>query len=234
MASRGLGLQQPQNDKLREWLVAFLKYGPQPNYCVVTSEAVSEQDCNTFAAQFRSALQGTPVVQVDYEPPMNRLPLVLPFEYTDVQTAQLHRRKLTLTPPSSRVFGRMGLSESWFVDIVDDSRTGRAVREMELPPSTIVAELLNGPCPPGIGHSLISRFGQGVDSINIRCDSRKGVVNFHIPSPQEVLEELLREQSYEIIQDEKRSSYLPTIKRFGSLHQAAAAFSGRQGGYCRH
>ena len=74
---------------------------------------------------------------------------------------------------------------------------------------------------------MIRRFGDGVDSINVRCDSRKSVVRFCVPSADEVLDELMRKGGYEAVHDEKRSGYLPTIERFGSIYEAAAAFSGK-------
>ena len=215
--------------RLKEWLVAFLAYGAKPDYCVVTSESVSEEECIAFATELHKALQGTSITNVDYEPPKNRLPRVLPFEYTTTWPAQLESRQLTFPPPSPRMFRVREKRESWFVDILDDRSTRRAVKDIQLPASTIVPELLNGPCPPSFEQSVIPRFGDGIDSINVRCNSSEEVISFHVPSPEEVLEELLREHGYEIIHDEKRSSYLPTIKRFGGLHQAATDFSGEAG-----
>jgi DNA-directed RNA polymerase subunit RPC12/RpoP len=100
---------------------------------------------------------------------------------------------------------------------------------MQLPESTVVPDLLNGPCPPTFPHSVIATFGDGVDSINVRCSRTDKVIDFHIPSRTEVLEEYVREHGFDIVHDEKRSSYIPTIRRFGGLHQAAMALTGQAG-----
>lgn len=214
---------------MKNWLTAFLKYQQQPNYCVVTSTSVSEADCKRYAEVLRGELAGTCFEAVDCESPKNVLPLVVPFERATVWPAQLDRQRLTFVPPVPKTFRGLGASESWFVDILSEASSGRAVKEAQLPESTIIPELLNGPCPPQFPHSIIKQFGDGVDSINARCSSKKEVVNLYIPPPEEVFEELLREHGFGIVPDEKRSSYLPTIQRFGSLHHAASAFSGQAG-----
>src|SRR5262249_54089563 len=107
--------------------------------------------------------------------------------------------------------------------------TGRAVKELQLPPTSVMVDLLNGPCPPGFEKSATLRVGDGTDSINLRCSGSKEVVKVYLPTQEEVLGEILREHGIEPIPDEKRSSYLPVIRRFGGLHFAAAAFAGDSG-----
>ncbi len=213
-------------DRLSQWLDGF---SPHANYCVVTSESVNQGDCVHFAAMLEQALDGTSIEYVDYEPPRKRLPLVLPFESRVTLPVNLDGRKLELMPPAPQIFDAMGTSEYWYVDLINDASTRRALLDMQLPSSIIVPDILNGPCPPGFEHSIIKRFADGVDSINARCNSGKEFVHFYVPSPDEILEESLREPGYEIVHDEKRSSYLPTIDRIGSIRAAAAAFSGKSG-----
>jgi len=215
-------------EKVREWLLAFLPYGPRPNYCLVTSQAVKERDCQRFAEEFQKCLAGSPIVWVDYEPPRNRIPEVIPCEYETTWAVDITGRTLTIQPPRPRVFEDLG-SRAWFVDLLKDVKTGRAVEELQLPPSPAVFELLNGPCPPNFEHLHIPRTGDGSECINIRCSGRKEVVNVYLPTSDEILGEILREYGVEPLPDEKRSSYLPVIERFGGLFLAASAFSGQSG-----
>lgn len=215
-------------EKLRDWLIAFQKYGGRPNYCVVTSASVSEQDCCQFAECFATTLKTTAIEHVDYQPPPNQLPSILAYEHSTIWPAELVGHRLTFTPPRPKTF-QVKSSESWFVDLLKDVKTGRAVRDVHLPSSSIVPDLLNGPCPPNFLFCGIPVFGDGVDSINVRCNPGQTVVNFQIPSADEVLQEILFEADLKPVHDEKRSSYVPTIKRFGGLHAAARAFTGQPG-----
>jgi DNA-directed RNA polymerase subunit RPC12/RpoP len=216
-------------EKLKDWLLAFLPYGRRPNYCLVTSQSVEEQVCQNFAQQFRVVLDGTPIESVDYEPPRNRLPLVVPFEYETAWAVEINGQKLTVQPPRPKAFGDLGLSCSWFVDLLKDVKTGRAVKELQLPSSPVVLELLNGPCPPTFETARIPRAADGTESVNLRCSGKKEVINQHLPSGEELLEEILREHGIEPIGDEKRRLYLPAIKRLGGVQHAGAAFSGPSG-----
>ncbi|MDZ7618508.1 MAG: hypothetical protein U1E05_16010, partial [Patescibacteria group bacterium] len=213
-------------DSLKQWLNEF---DPIANYCIVTSESVSKETCIAFAEQLKGALAGTSIRYVDYEPPPNRLPLVIPVESQVTRPVSVDGRKVQLLPPMPETFQSISNSEYWFVDLLHDARTRRALLEMQLPSSVIIPDILNGPCPPTSEHSVIRRYADGVDSINVRCNSSKVVVDFYVPSPEEVLEELLWEGGYEPVHDEKRSSYLPTIERFGGLYKAAKAFAGKSG-----
>jgi hypothetical protein len=215
-------------EKLREWLLTFLPYGPRPDYCLVTSQTVREEDCQRFAEQFQKCLIGSPITGVDYEPPANRMPGVIPYEYETTWAVDITGRTLTIQPPRPRAFENLG-SRAWFLDLLKDVKTGRAVEELQLPSSPVVLDLLNGPCPPTFEHSHIPRTGDGSDCFNIRCSGREEVVNVYLPTSDEILGELLREYGVEPLPDEKRSSYLPVIDRFGGLFLAASAFSGQSG-----
>lgn len=215
-------------NSLKSWLLAFHKYGMRPNYCVMTSASVGKESIERIAARLQAILAGSGIEHVDYEPPKNRLPLGLAFEQTITWPAELRGQHLTIVPPSPKTFSIRN-SESWFVDILKDNKTGRAVRNMLLPESTVIPEILNAPCPPSFEHAVVPRFGDGYDSINFHCSSTNEVIHLQIPTATEVLEEILRKQEYDIVSDEKRSSYLPVIKRFGGLHMAATAMSGQAG-----
>ena len=211
---------------LRRWLNQF---DPFANYCVVTSQSVSEAACLNFCEELKHTVDGTSIQHVDYDPPRNRLPLVIPFESRVTWPVKLNGRELELIPPTPQILDEIRNSEYWYVDLLNDTRTHRALLDMQLPSSEVISDILNGPCPPQFEHSAVRRFGDGVDSINLRANSGKKAVRFYVPTQDEVLEELLREAGYKIVHDEKRSSYLPTINRFGGLHSAARAVSGQSG-----
>jgi DNA-directed RNA polymerase subunit RPC12/RpoP len=215
--------------KVKEWVLTFLQYGRKPNYCNVTSVAASEPACREFAALLQSALAGSPIENVDYEPPRNHLPEVVPYEYEAVWTVETNGQKLSFLPPRPKAFAEMGNPRGWFVDILKDVKTGRALKNLRLPSGPVASDLLNGPCPPSCEHARVKRAGDGADSINIRCSGNEGLINVHLPSGEEVLEETLWDHGVEPIHDEKRSSYLPVIRRFGGLYLAGAAFAGNSG-----
>lgn len=202
---------------LKEWLLAFSPYGSHPSYAVVTSVSVDEETCRAFAGRLQAALAGSPIDAVDYMQPPNRLPVVTPYEYETAWPVTVVGRRLTFQPPRPKAFEGRGTQRAWFVDLLKDAKTGRAVKDMHLPPSPVVFELLNGPCPPKVEHSRIPRYGAGVGSVNVRCSAGKEVIVFHLPAGAEVLEEMLHEHGVEPTRDEKRSGYLPVIKRFGGL-----------------
>ncbi|MGO8899340.1 MAG: hypothetical protein ACLQU5_13500 [Isosphaeraceae bacterium] len=214
---------------LKEWLLAFLPYGPRPNYCLVTSQSVEESNCRQFAEQFQVALVGTPIESVAYEPSRNRLPVIIPFEYETTWAVDITGRRLTMQPPKPRAFEKLGSPGAWLVDLLKDFKTGRAVKELDPPPSPVVFELLNGPCPPQIYGSVIPRAGHGPESINLRCSGSEEVIDLYLPSADEILEEILREHGLEPIPDEKRSCYLPVIRKFGNVYAAAKAFRSESG-----
>ncbi|MBN1854100.1 MAG: hypothetical protein JW829_15340 [Pirellulales bacterium] len=214
---------------LSAWLLSYMKYHRKPNFCVITSVSASRDSIQEFASGLRKALAGSAILYVDYEPPKNRLPQVIAFEYSTTWPADLQRQTLTIIPPTPKLFSVAGHQDAWFVDILKDNETGRALCDIQLPESTIIPELLNGPCPPKYEHHRVPRFGDGVDSINFHCSPKTGTIHFYVPTPEEVLEEILREHGYEIVHDEKRASYLPVIERFGGLQMAASAMSGQSG-----
>src|SRR5439155_6302946 len=116
-------------EKLTEWLLAFLPYGRRPNYCQVTSQSVEEGRCRCFAEQFQTALVGSPIEHVDFEPPGNRLPVVVPYEYETTWPVEITGRKLTIIPPKPKAFEALGSFRAWIVDLLKDVNTGRGVKE---------------------------------------------------------------------------------------------------------
>jgi len=216
-------------EALKAWLLAFRSYGSSSNYCHVMSQSVTIETCTEFARRYQDALSGTTIDRVDYEPTPNRLPIVVPIEYETVWPVDIVGRKLTFTPPKPKAFAELDPNRTWIVDLFNDVKTGRAVRELQLPPNLAVFELINGPCPPEFLHSALPRSGDGTESINLRCSSTNEVVNFWLPTGEEVLTEILREYGLEPQHDEKRSGYLPVIGRFGGIYNAANAFAGQSG-----
>jgi hypothetical protein len=91
-------------DRLKQWLITFSQYGKRPNYCVVTSQSVDEQDCQSFAEVLQQSLAGTNFEFVDYEPPLNRIPDTLPFEYMTTQNVDVKGRHVSFQPPQLKAF----------------------------------------------------------------------------------------------------------------------------------
>jgi hypothetical protein len=148
-------------DVLKDWLLAFLAYGPRPNYCHITSHSVTETVCREFAERLHAARSGTTIEYIDYEPPRNQLPVVVPFEYEANWPVDIVGRKLTIIPPMPKAFQDICESRAWIVDLLRDVKTGRAVKELCLPSNTVAFELLNGPCPPSIEKTIVARTGFG-------------------------------------------------------------------------
>ncbi|MFT3879823.1 MAG: hypothetical protein QM703_09205 [Gemmatales bacterium] len=215
--------------KLREWLLAFSIYGSVPNYCNFTSQTVDAEECQRFARMFRDTLEGTTYDHVDCIVPGNRLPNVTPFEYETTWTVNLKGSTLAFQPPKPLAIKNIDSRCIWLVDFLRDVGTGRAVNEVHLPSSPVATELLNGPTPPSYESGLLPRCGDGTDSINVLCSNRKEIIDIFLPTDKELIEEILRANGVEPEHDEKRSCYLPVIKRFGGLGKAAASFSGDMG-----
>jgi len=214
---------------LSEWLFSFQKYARKPNYCVVTSASISGDKLGEYSTQLKDEFTKSGIEYVDHVLPTKRLPSVVAYEYSATWPVDLEGQVLSIIPPAPKAFSISSANESWFVDILKDNQTGRAVKGVQLPESVVIPELLNAPCPPSFEHSAIPRFGDGVDSINFRCSDVNKEIHFYIPTPEEVLEECVREKGLDPIRDEKRTSYLPTIDRFGGLHNAAKYLSGTNG-----
>jgi DNA-directed RNA polymerase subunit RPC12/RpoP len=196
----------------------------------VTSVSAKKEDCLSFRDQFQSQLSGTEIEFVDYQPAINRIPVVIPYEFRMPWPVEIRNRKLTIQPPVPRLSEDIGSSEAWFVDLCKDLRTGRAVGGAQLPPTPVASDVLNGPSPPTFSMQVIPQFGDGTDCINIYCSGRRReVVNLCLPTGEEILGEILLDFGVTPLPDEKRSSYLPVIKRFGGIFPAAAAFSGQRG-----
>lgn len=220
---------QDLKENLREWLQLFVGCRNFPNFCLLTSASVSRERVSEYARSLRSSLQDTGIQKVDYMRPRNRLPKVVAYEHETTRPIEVHGRQVTFLPPAPHTLCHSGNADGWFIDVVKDNLTGRAVKDMQFPGLAVVQELLNGPCPPSDVTSLVPRFGLGVDAINFRCSYGNDVVHFHMPSPKEVLEEILDEAGYRVVLDEKRSSYIPTIRQFGGLDSAATSFSRESG-----
>lgn len=210
-----------------EWIGLYRQYGWTSNYCVLTSASMPREDVRSAASPLQDLMEGAAIKHVDYAPPQKRLPQVHAFEYTTIWPVTLTGRRITILPPPVKIVPQN--HDAWFVDILNDSRTGRPVKRMQCPDSTVMPELLNSPSPPGMSFSGIPSIADGQDSLNIRCTSDREVVHCFLPSSVEVFEEILRESGYDIVHDEKRSSYGPILRRFGGLQMAASALSGDSG-----
>lgn len=208
------------------WLSLF---DPVTNYCTVTSSSVSEVDSASFVQSVTEGLRDTSVKYIDYELPRNRVPRVIAFESQVTCSVKQDGQRIEFVPPKPTTLSTLGASDCWYVDLVGEMSSRRAIAEMLPPSSVAIPEILNGPCPPGHQHSAIGRFGCGLDSINVRCSSNNEVIKFYVPTAAQVLEEMIREGGYEPDRDEKRSSYIPTIDRFGGIYRAATALSGKSG-----
>ena len=154
---------------LREWILGFTKYHQTPNYIFITSKSVATEQQQEFADWLRQNLDETPIKFVDIWPPTNRIPNVTAFESEELVEIRRQGQRATWLRPRSEVAQRFGSRISWMVDLVEDSTKGRSPFELSLPPGRTTTDILNAPSPPTVSHYAVDPYGQGVDSINIRC-----------------------------------------------------------------
>jgi hypothetical protein len=218
--------------QLRAWILSFEAYHRRSNFCRVTSSSVPHAALKDFAARLQRELEGTHLAQVDPWVPTNRLPVVIPFESEKQIPVELTGQTLRFHPPTPQLLER-GLAGAWMVDLVEDVRRKRAISELCLPPRISAFAVLNAPRPLSVSLARIPRMGDGIDGINVRSTERQGVVTVHLPTDAEVLEEVLRESGFQPTEDEKRACYLPVMKMFGGLADAAKAFSAQRSSILR-
>jgi hypothetical protein len=214
---------------LKDWLLAFAPYWTRPNYCVVTSATVTESDCCEFAIRLQDELRGSRIEFVDYVSPRKRLPVVVPYEYEVERAVDIDGLDISFEPPRPLELARFNGRCGWFVDLLNDTRTGRAVADLDLPSSAVMPEILIAPSPVSPEIRRPARMGGGPDSISIHCAGRDNFIDVTLPTCDEIGHEVLREAGYCPKHDEKRSAYVPVIERFGGLRRAAMAFTGRHG-----
>jgi hypothetical protein len=214
---------------LKEWILEFGKYHLRPNHIFIMSERASREVQVEFAQWLGTSLEGAPVKFVDVWPPTNRVPNVTAFESEKLIEIRRRGRRATWLRPQSEVAAMFGQGASWMVDLVEDARDRRSPFELFLPASRTTSEILNAPSPPTVAVSTVVPFGQGVDSINVRCTSREELVSHWLPTEKELLEELLSQHGLRFFADEKRACYLPALSLLGGLQQASSTLSGVRG-----
>jgi hypothetical protein len=214
--------------RLRGWLLAFEPYGRHPNFCRVTSTSLPPESLNDFAARLQQGLEGTHVKYVDPWVPPNRLPVVIGYESEQQPTAELAGGRLRFRPPSPQVL-EGGVRGAWVVEVEEDVRTKRVLKDLCLPPRPSAFAVLNTPGPLSISLTHIPRLGDGLEGITVRCSGRQEVTSIYLPTGTEILEEVLRDGGVRPEADEKRACYLPVMRMFGGLERAAQAFSGQRG-----
>jgi hypothetical protein len=217
---------------LREWLLAFETYRRRPNFCRITSVSVPQTTLADFANRLQTELSGTHIKYVDPWEATNRLPVVLAFEAEEQTAVELAGQRLRFLPPRPKLLEGIS-SGAWMVDLVEDVRTKRSVKELCLPPRASTFAVLNTPGPLTIHLTRIQRLGDGVDGVSVRCSERTGITSIYLPKAVEILEEILREAGICPEADEKRACYLPVMRLFGGLEKAAQAFSGQRGSVLR-
>jgi len=157
------------------------------------------------------------------EPPYST-PVVLGYE-SKTQTRLFPSGDLvSLDVPSPSCRDELSDSEAWICDLVEDPVCRRAPWELCPPATKGVIEILNAPFPPTLAGDT-SRFGYGVDSVNVRCTKNHPTERFGMPTEEELLEGILQAHGIRAKTDEKRSRYLPAIELLGGLMQAARVFS---------
>ena len=215
-------------DGIRKWLLAFDRYQAISNFCQVTSATLPRRDLEEFATRLRETLTGTHFEFVKISEPLNRIPVTIPYESENLVTAEKRGRRIRFRSPRPELM-KDELSRPWIVDLVEDDKTGRAVAELSLPPRMSTLHVLNAAGPPHIRHYRIFPISDGPESINVRVSKFDDYVDFHLPTSAEILEEIVRESGVEPIVDEKRACYVPAIKLFGGLDNAARFTSGVAG-----
>jgi hypothetical protein len=218
--------------KLKEWLMAFEQYQRRPSFCRVTSASVPSTTLDNFARRFQEAMTGTHIQHVDPWEPLNRLPVVIACESEQQMAVNLSGQTLTFRVPRPNILE--GVSRgSWMVDIGEDVRRKRAIQELCLPSRFSTMAVLNTSGPMTLSMHRIVQLGNGPEGINLYCTERQEIVNIHLPTGQEILEEILRDANITPEPDEKRACYLPVMKMFGGLSKAAQAFIGQRGDVLR-
>jgi hypothetical protein len=218
--------------RLKDWLLAFEVYRRRPNFCRVTSSSVPLATLAEFAARLKTELSGTHVKFVDTWEATNRLPIMVGFESEQQLTVELTGRRLSFFPPRPPILEGVSTG-AWMVDLVEDVRRKRAVKELCLPSRASTFAVLNAPGPMSIYLTRIPRLGDGLGGISVRCSERDETTSIYLPGTAEILDEILREGKIEPTADEKSACYLPVIKMFGGLDEAADAFSGQRGSVLR-
>jgi hypothetical protein len=210
---------------LASWLEAYKQRGDSSNSLRLTSMSVGTEDLKQFGERLADSLSACGVEYIDMMPTSNVVQSVIPFEHHAQLGVVSDGPQVTFTPPAPKVF-QPTQSESWFVDLCTDALDGRSPREACLPPLAVISDILNAPCPPHSYRSVVPRAGWGRDAISVRCSSSRELIRMQVPTSDEVLEGVMFSLGCEIRPDEKRSSYLPVIDRFGGIHVASECFSG--------
>ena len=73
----------------------------------------------------------------------------------------------------------------------------------------------------------VPTFGFGTDALRVHCTMESEVIRLHLPSDEEILEEVLFEAGIRPVHDEKRAVYRPALERFSGLNKAAHHFKRR-------
>ena len=213
--------------RLKEWLQVW-ETSCRSETCWVTSVRVPRQMLIDFAGHLQDEVKGTMITRFHACEPRNRLPLVVPFESERKLTVEMVGRTVVFHPPQPKQLEVVS-NGGWIVEITRDARSGRAVKDLCLPPRPSAFAVLNAPGPTTLTMTRFPRLGDGVDGINVHCTERSEVVRLYLPSGQEVLEEVLRDAGISPDADEKRACYRPVMRMFGGLARAAQALSGQRG-----
>ena len=218
-------------DAVRDWVLTYRVPFGGPRSCGVVSHSVPEAECRAFAERVQEATGSAPHITAGY--PASAAPAVVAHEYQVTQAIRSAGRRLTFLPPPPRLFEALGRDCTWMVDLLEDTRTGRAVGDVCLPPTPVAGELLHVPAAPAVRGSThgegIDQFGNGREGVAVRCTSRAEVVRLCLPSGAELVEETLRAAGFEPAFDEKRAAYRPVLRLLGGLGPAAAACAGVPG-----
>lgn len=187
--------------------------GWKTNACEIVSCSATKEQIMLTADVLSNSLQPLGIEFVDITRPPKILPRTVAYDHTTQWPARLLRGQLSLTPPVPTAVRCGNSQDAWFVDILEDVATGRALSEMQLPESAAIPEILNGACPPTIfSCSIVRRFSDAPDSLTAYVDRKSEVLRLQVPSATEVVEEILIDAGAKVLNDEKSSVYLPAIR----------------------
>jgi hypothetical protein len=219
---------QVKNASSVKAIVNWLDSSPvNSNYCELVSTSCNSSSLEALARRIRPRLKKikSRFAHVDVREPIHDVPIIIPYDREIQMRPFVSNRAISIEGVKPFYEEYLPSTAAWICDLVKDNQTGRVPYEIYLPPRESALQVLNAPDPPRfrLGATV---FGFGIDSINVRFTKNNQTISFRVPSPEELLEEVLIESGVQPAKDEKRIRYTQTIDMFGGLLDTARFFSG--------
>ena len=157
--------------------------------------------------------------------------VVVPYESSLSITGDIQDRHLKWFPPQPRMHEYLADSDHWFVDLLKNHSTRRAVAQLDPVRSQAVIDVLNAPSPKSTTLYSVPTAGIGFDSINFRCSKRSRRRSDCLPTAEELIHTILYDSEFIVVPDEKRTAYETALNLFPgkSFRYAAELLTGKRG-----